>query len=173
MKKIRIVIAMVMVIAVAGAFGFGNTVSEAAYAKTKTTVHKTYKANKQKDKKTTKKSVKKSTKKKPAKKHKKSKAKPKKTQTKPKKNQTKPKTAVHTHKWEPVYSTRDVEKTRQVAWTKCYCCGADMTGHPEHIDQHLLNHESNVHYGTEYRTETYYVPEKYISGYRCSCGATK
>ena len=79
----------------------------------------------------------------------------------------------HTHKWEPVYSTRQVEKTREVAWTKCYCCGADMTGHPEHIDQHLENHETNVHYGTEYRTETYYETEKYVSGYKCSCGAKK
>lgn len=79
----------------------------------------------------------------------------------------------HTHTWSEVTSTRQVKKTREVAWTKCYACGADMTGNLSHIDVHLENHESNVHYGTEYRTEEYYVTETYVSGYRCSCGATK
>lgn len=84
--------------------------------------------------------------------------------------ETKP---VHTHSWKAVYAERQVEKTKEVAWTKCYACGADMTGNISHIDQHLLNHESNVHYGTEYRTEVYYETETYISGYKCSCGKTK
>lgn len=79
----------------------------------------------------------------------------------------------HIHSWEPVYSERQVEKTRQAAWTKCYKCGADMTGNPSHIDQHLLNHETGVHYGTEYRTEIYYETERYIAGYRCACGASR
>ena len=79
----------------------------------------------------------------------------------------------HTHSWTPVYAERQVEKTKEVAWTKCYACGADMTGNISHIDQHLLNHESNVHYGTEYRMEVYYETETYISGYKCSCGKTK
>lgn len=82
-------------------------------------------------------------------------------------------TVTHTHKWEPVYAQKKIEKTRQVAWTKCYACGADMTGNISHIDQHLLNHETNVHYGTEYRIEVYYETESYISGYKCSCGKTK
>lgn len=77
----------------------------------------------------------------------------------------------HIHSWEPVYSERQVEKTREVAWTKCYKCGVDMTGDPSHIDQHLLNHEAGVHYGTEYRTEIYYETERYIAGYSCACGA--
>ena len=77
----------------------------------------------------------------------------------------------HSHSWEPVYSERQVEKTRQAAWTKCYKCGVDMTGDPSHIDQHLLNHETGVHYGTEYRTEIYYETERYIAGYSCACGA--
>ena len=79
----------------------------------------------------------------------------------------------HTHSWEPVYAERQVEKVKLVPWTKCYCCGADMTGNVYHIDEHLLNGDSNVHYGTEYREETYYETEKYVSGYRCSCGKTK
>lgn len=79
----------------------------------------------------------------------------------------------HIHSWEPVYSERQVEKTRQAAWTKCYKCGVDMTGNPSHIDQHLLNHETGVHYGTEYRTEIYYETEMYIAGYRCACGASR
>ena len=79
----------------------------------------------------------------------------------------------HIHSWEPVYSERQVEKTRQAAWTKCYKCGADMTGNPSHIDQHLLNHEAGVHYGTEYRTEIYYETERYIAGYSCACGASR
>lgn len=83
------------------------------------------------------------------------------------------KAAEHIHSWEPVYSERQVEKIREVAWTKCYKCGADMTGNPSHIDQHLLNHETGVHYGTEYRTEIYYETERYIAGYRCACGASR
>ena len=79
----------------------------------------------------------------------------------------------HSHSWEPVYSERQVEKTRQAAWTKCYKCGVDMTGDPSHIDQHLLNHETGVHYGTEYRTEIYCETERYIAGYRCACGASR
>ena len=79
----------------------------------------------------------------------------------------------HIHSWEPVYSERQVEKTRQAAWTKCYKCGVDMTGDPSHIDQHLLNHETGVHYGTEYRTEIYYETERYIAGYSCACGASR
>ena len=83
------------------------------------------------------------------------------------------KAAAHIHSFEPVYSVRQVEKTRQTAWTKCYKCGADMTGNPSHIDQHLLNHETGVHYGTEYRTEIYCETERYIAGYRCACGASR
>ncbi|MBS5334535.1 MAG: hypothetical protein KHY62_03360 [Firmicutes bacterium] len=83
------------------------------------------------------------------------------------------KAAKHIHSWEPVYSERQVEKTRQTAWTKCYKCGVDMTGNPSHIDQHLLNHETGVHYGTEYRTEIYYETERYIAGYSCACGASR
>ena len=83
------------------------------------------------------------------------------------------KAAAHIHSFEPVYSVRQVEKTRQTAWTKCYKCGADMTGNPSHIDQHLLNHETGVHYGTEYRTEIYYETERYIARYRCVCGASR
>lgn len=79
----------------------------------------------------------------------------------------------HIHSWKPVYSERQVEKTRQAAWTKCYKCGMDMTGNPSHIDQHLLNHETGVHYGTEYRTEIYYETERYIAGYSCACGASR
>ena len=79
----------------------------------------------------------------------------------------------HTHNWVKVYGERQVERTRQVAWTKCYACGADMTGNISHIDKHLLNHETNVHYGTEYRTEVYYETETYVAGYKCSCGKTK
>lgn len=92
----------------------------------------------------------------------------------PKPSEPKPtKVDVHTHSWTAVYGTRSIPHTKQVAWTKCYCCGADMTGNPGHIDIHLTNHESNVHYGTEYRTETYYTQEQYVTGYKCSCGATK
>lgn len=83
------------------------------------------------------------------------------------------KAAAHIHSFELVYSVRQVEKTRQTAWTKCYKCGADMTGNPSHIDQHLLNHETGVHYGTEYRTEIYCETERYIAGYRCACGASR
>ena len=85
----------------------------------------------------------------------------------------KPEPPRHTHSWEPVYAERQVELVKLVPWTKCYCCGADMTGNVYHIDEHLLNGDPNVHYGTEYREETYYETEKYISGHSCSCGKTK
>lgn len=85
----------------------------------------------------------------------------------------KPEPPRHTHTWEPVYAERQVEMVKLVPWTKCYCCGADMTGNVYHIDEHLLNGDSNVHYGTEYREETCYETEEYVSGYRCSCGKTK
>jgi len=88
-------------------------------------------------------------------------------------DEPKPEPPRHTHSWEPVYAERQVEKVKLVPWTKCYCCGADMTGNVYHIDEHLLNGDSNVHYGTEYREEIYYETEKYISGYSCSCGKTK
>lgn len=86
---------------------------------------------------------------------------------------TKASDETHTHSWSATYGQRQVEKRRQVAWTKCYACGEDMTGDPHHIDRHLLDHEPNVHYGTEYRIEVYYETESYVSGYKCSCGATK
>ena len=79
----------------------------------------------------------------------------------------------HTHTWEPIHSNRQIEKIKIIPWTKCYACGADMTGNVNHIDEHLLNGDSNVHYGTEYREEMYYETEEYISGYKCSCGETK
>lgn len=85
----------------------------------------------------------------------------------------KPEPPRHTHTWEPVYAERQVETVKLVPWTKCYCCGTDMTGNVYHIDEHLLNGDSNVHYGTEYREEIYYETEEYVSGYRCSCGKTK
>ena len=88
-------------------------------------------------------------------------------------DEPKPEPPRHTHSWEPVYAERQVELVKLVPWTKCYCCGADMTGDVYHIDEHLLNGDSNVHYGTEYREEIYYETEEYVSGYSCSCGKTK
>ena len=82
-------------------------------------------------------------------------------------------TPKHTHTWEPIHSNRKIEKIKIIPWTKCYACGADMTGNVNHIDEHLLNGDSNVHYGTEYREEMYYETEEYISGYKCSCGEIK
>lgn len=81
--------------------------------------------------------------------------------------------AQHQHNWEKVYGTRQVEYTKQTPYTKCYVCNGDMTNNPGHIDKHLLEGESNVHYGTEYKTEKYYTEESYVKGYKCSCGAVK
>lgn len=80
---------------------------------------------------------------------------------------------VHTHSWKEIYNTRSVKKIKYIPYTKCYACNEDMTGNPNHIDKHLLNGESNVHYGTEYKEEVYYETERYVSGYRCSCGVVK
>ena len=95
------------------------------------------------------------------------------TETPEEPEEPKPEPPRHTHTWELVYAERQVEMVKLIPWTKCYCCGADMTGNVCHIDEHLLNGDSNVHYGTEYREETYYETEEYVSGYRCSCGKTK
>ena len=81
--------------------------------------------------------------------------------------------AKHQHNWEKVYGTKQVEHTKQIPYTKCYVCNEDMTNNPGHIDKHLLNGESNVHYGTEYKIEKYYTEEPYVKGYECSCGAVK
>lgn len=81
--------------------------------------------------------------------------------------------AQHQHNWEKVYGTKQVEHTKQIPYTKCYVCNEDMTNNPGHIDKHLLDGESNVHYGTEYKTEKYYTEEPYVKGYECSCGAVK
>lgn len=85
---------------------------------------------------------------------------------------------VHEHSWQAVY--REVEKDdyemREVSY--CVTCGQDMTGWSnsqiiEHSDYHMDRGESD-----QWRSEGRYIKvgshiEQELTGYSCSCGATK
>lgn len=79
----------------------------------------------------------------------------------------------HTHDWVAVYDTRQVEKTREEAYSRCSVCYQDCTGNEAgHGEQHLLAGEGGG-YSVVYREVPYYELEEYVSGYSCNCGATK
>lgn len=103
--------------------------------------------------------------------------------------QTEPK--VHSHSWQPVYTT--VTVTDQAAWTEqvpvygyqdyvvCSTCGAEFTS----MNALYAHHDSTDHGGfysgrrtiiTGYNTVNHPAvthQEQQITGYRCSCGATQ
>ena len=103
----------------------------------------------------------------------------------------------------PVYSSKQVYVVDQAAWTEtveepvyetversiCNGCGADITGNEgTHMKENMLagntacggyhSEVKQVQTGTTTRTinhpeEGHYETESYISGYKCSCGASK
>ncbi len=107
----------------------------------------------------------------------------------------------HTHNWQPQYSTESTYVVDQAAWdetvsepvyetidkTICNTCGVDITGQ---IDDHVYNHMVNGENGS-YRVESetiqtgtntytihhdevgHYEDSQVLTGYVCSCGATK
>lgn len=88
---------------------------------------------------------------------------------------SKPSKPAHQHKWEPVYSERQVPYEVDEGYWAMICgnCGA-VNPSEEHMENHWLNGEM---YGK--REEwvsnivTKYKTEKYIDYYKCSCGAKK
>ncbi len=81
---------------------------------------------------------------------------------------------VHTHSWQPVYASKTVTDYKQVCITRCSACGADITGHAsEHRKQEAMAGNNAVSYETYETVACGSHTEQYITGYRCSCGATK
>ena len=81
---------------------------------------------------------------------------------------------VHTHSWQPVYASRTVTDYKQVCITRCSACGADITGHAsEHRKQEALAGNNAGSYETYETVACGTHTEQYVTGYRCSCGATK
>lgn len=90
----------------------------------------------------------------------------------------KPKKPTHTHDWEAVYSYETVEDISSKTVEICKGCGADITSWStdkwnDHQKQHMLNGENSGFYEKEvkYVSGTHQI--KHLTGYRCSCGATK
>lgn len=106
--------------------------------------------------------------------------------------------STHTHNYNiPIYSSKQVYVVDKAAWTEtveepiystkevaiCNTCKADISGYAEN---HILegncegyhSEVKQVQTGTTTRTinhpeEGHYETESYISGYKCSCGASK
>ena len=105
--------------------------------------------------------------------------------TKPAKQQTKPKAEkkadpkpTHVHDWEPVYSVKVVEDIGHEIHEICKGCGADITSWStskwnSHSDEHLKKGEPAGFYEKEIKVVTGTHEIKTITGYKCSCGATK
>ena len=85
------------------------------------------------------------------------------------------KPTTHTHSWVAQYSTRTVTKyrTETIEIRKCSDCGMENPS-SSHLESELLNGGSGGWYSsTKTQSVPYQTTEKYVSGYRCSCGATK
>ena len=81
----------------------------------------------------------------------------------------------HTHSWVAQYGTKSVPYTATEYYqvTVCSDCGIERPS-----GSHCLEHAENGGIGgrkevTKTRTVTKYKTERYVTGYRCSCGATK
>ncbi len=106
--------------------------------------------------------------------------------------------ATHTHNYNiPVYGSKQVYVVDKAAWTEtveepiystkevaiCNTCGTDISGHAgAHLDETMHDgyhsEVQTVQTGTDTYTinhpeEGHYETESYVSGYKCSCGATK
>ena len=95
-----------------------------------------------------------------------------------KSTETQTKTPEHIHDWEPVYSYTTIEDIGHELREICKGCGADITSWStiewnKHSDEHLLAGEPAGFYEKEVKVVTGVHEIKKITGYRCSCGATK
>lgn len=82
----------------------------------------------------------------------------------------------HTHSWEPVHSVKTDYETVDVYGVRCNNCGYSTTVADDlydHIDKDPFDQCGSYSTGVVIRTEQHEVEEKYISGYKCSCGAKK
>ncbi len=93
------------------------------------------------------------------------------------------KTPTHTHSWVAVYGSKEVPVYESRRVVICDDCGAIVSGSggmtPEQRSEHMNMHLDNGDpYGGGTHSETRNVlvgttTEQYITGYKCSCGATK
>ncbi|HJD46391.1 MAG TPA: hypothetical protein H9909_06065 [Candidatus Mediterraneibacter norfolkensis] len=103
----------------------------------------------------------------------------------------------HTHNWQPQYSTVSTYVVDQAAWDEtvsepiyetqivwyCNTCGADITADPEgHLDETMHGGYRSDSNQVQTGTNTYtihhdevghYEDSQVLTGYVCSCGATK
>ena len=95
---------------------------------------------------------------------------------------SKPSKPAHSHRWTPVYGTRQVpyEVEEQVEVMVCGNCGA-INPSNEHMEAHILQWQKDgcsypcygTHSDVRLETVTKYRTEKYVKYYKCSCGARK
>lgn len=81
----------------------------------------------------------------------------------------------HHHNWQAVYGERTVTKYRTETYyvTICDVCNAENPTY-EHKMAHINSGEGyKSHSEARYKQVPYQTTETYVSGYRCSCGATK
>jgi len=82
----------------------------------------------------------------------------------------------HTHSWEPVYSVKTDYESVEIYGIRCNNCGYSTTVADDlynHIDKDPFDQCGSYSTGVAIRTEQNAVETKYISGYKCSCGAEK
>lgn len=99
-------------------------------------------------------------------------------QTKPKADPKPEPKPTHVHNWEPVYSVKVVEDIGHEIHEICKGCGADITSWSTskwnaHSDEHLKKGEPAGFYEKEIKVVTGTHEITKITGYKCSCGATK
>lgn len=90
-------------------------------------------------------------------------------------NQPKPK---HEHQWEPVYEEQIIEDIEGDMREICKGCGCDITDWSNdkwisHTNEHMANGEESGFYEKEVKVVTATHKIKKLTGYKCSCGATK
>lgn len=81
----------------------------------------------------------------------------------------------HTHSWTATYGTRTVTKYRveTIEIRICSVCGSENPD-TAHNKAHALAGEGGGWYSsTKTRQVPYTATESYVTGYKCSCGATK
>ena len=94
-------------------------------------------------------------------------------------------TKAHTHEWEPQYANKSVWVTDKDAYDEtvatehyyCFDCDKDYTDTEEamkHFDEtyHMYSHYNTLE-TIRHDEQGHYETESYVSGYKCSCGATK
>lgn len=79
----------------------------------------------------------------------------------------------HVHTWIPVYANRQVAHETQEEHEICNQCGEDLTGLSDDAFYEHFENGTCGGFHSKWVIKTTYTTEKYISQYKCSCGATK